>query len=212
MGFGGDKKPLICAINSSMPPVRLTPVRCSQGPRQQRWESSVRKTTTDAFGTESESESESEITAIIHSFNFNKSKPINSKISNLKFRRPNTKASSDHSPSDLQARQRWHANRFGTRFRPRDETTGDSQFSSKAKVSRRSADQISPRVKPPDAKRQPTHSTNRPQPTTRTQQRRDQRHATAQTESTRQRKERPARARHLTTSIHFFQSKARCAQ
>ena len=60
MGFDGDKKPLICAINSSMPPVRLTQVRCSQGPRQQRWESSVRKTTTDACGTESESESESE--------------------------------------------------------------------------------------------------------------------------------------------------------
>ena len=47
MGFDGDKKPLICAINSSMPPVRLTQVRCSQGPRQQRWESSLRKTTTE---------------------------------------------------------------------------------------------------------------------------------------------------------------------
>ena len=210
MGFAGDKKPLICAINSSMPPVRLTQVRCSQGPRQQRWESSLRKTTTDACGTESESgrfsskttvlrrsvdqiacrsasldvppramcgikrapnhqwhhrrsgsgtesesESESEITAN-HRCNFITSKPTNSsKISNLKSRdkcqkiqNPNLatkdKANRDHSPTLSPARQRRHANRFEARFRPRDETTGNSQFSSKATVLRRGVDQISP--------------------------------------------------------------------
>ena len=50
MGFGGDIRPLICDINWYMPPSRLPRVRRSQGPGQQRWESSLRKTTTDVCG------------------------------------------------------------------------------------------------------------------------------------------------------------------